>query len=83
MQCRLQQQYSLTYVEGLPMYRPASGASKRLLEFGTTATVGVLRAGWLLLGNVGDSGAVLGRCVAVVIARFQGQMNGDGRSCSP
>ncbi len=44
------------------MYKPASGASERLLEFGTTCTVALLRAGGLLLGNVGDSGAVLGRC---------------------
>ena len=60
-QRRQQEDYSLTYMEGLPMYKPASGASERLLELGTTATMALLQGGRLALANVGDSGAVLGR----------------------
>lgn len=56
--------YSLTYTEGLPMYRSDSSGAERLLEFGTTCTVAVLQQGRLLIGNTGDSGAVLGRWIA-------------------
>jgi hypothetical protein len=59
---RSEESYSLTYTEGLPMYRAPSGA-ERLVEFGTTCTAVVLQQGRLLVGNAGDSGAVLGRCL--------------------
>ena len=59
---RSEESYSLTYTEGLPMYRAPSGA-ERLVEFGTTCTAAVLQKGRLLIGNAGDSGAVLGRWV--------------------
>lgn len=57
---RAEEDYSLTYTEGLPMYRSDSSGAERLLEFGTTCTVAVLHQGRLLLGNAGDSSAVLG-----------------------
>lgn len=43
------------------MYRASSGA-ERLVEFGTTCTAAVVQQGRLLVGNAGDSSAVLGRC---------------------
>lgn len=61
---RAEENYSLTYTEGLGMYRSDSSGAERLLEFGTTCTVAVLEQGRLLIGNAGDSSAVLGRCVA-------------------
>lgn len=45
------------------MYRSDSSGAERLLEFGTTCTVAVLHQGRLLLGNAGDSSAVLGRSI--------------------
>ena len=45
------------------MYRASSGA-ERLVEFGTTCTAAVVQQGRLLVGNAGDSSAVLGRCFA-------------------
>jgi hypothetical protein len=45
------------------MYRASSGA-ERLVEFGTTCTAAVVQQGRLLIGNAGDSSAVLGRCFA-------------------
>jgi serine/threonine protein phosphatase PrpC len=44
------------------MYRAPSGA-ERLVEFGTTCTAAVLQQGRLVIGNAGDSCAVLGRCL--------------------
>ena len=58
---RTEAEYRLTYINGLPMYRSLTSGTDRLLELGTTATLAVLQDGNLLVANVGDSAAVLGR----------------------
>lgn len=51
--------YTLEMSGGVPVYRNGSGP-ERMLEFGCTATVAVVQGNTILLGNVGDSAAVLG-----------------------
>lgn len=58
---RTEAKYRLTYINGLPMYKSLSSGTDRLLELGTTATLAVLQGRHLLVANVGDSAAVLGR----------------------
>lgn len=54
-------EYSLTYTHGLPYYKSIHTGADRLLEFGTTCTLAVLQDQHLLIANVGDSSAVMGR----------------------
>lgn len=56
--------YCLHSRDGLQVYAPPagsrSGATSRLLECGATCTVAVMQGRRLVVGNVGDSSAVLG-----------------------
>ena len=62
---RSEAQYRLRYANGLPMYQSLKSGTQRLLELGTTATLVVLQGRHLLVANVGDSAAVLGRLVTL------------------
>jgi hypothetical protein len=59
--------YCLQSKDGLHMYGAPQGSRSagpawRPLECGATCTVALLQGGRLVVGNVGDSSAVLGRC---------------------
>lgn len=58
---RVEAEYCLTYTSGLPCYKSVKSGTERLLEFGTTCTLAVLQDQQLLIANVGDSSAVIGR----------------------
>jgi hypothetical protein len=58
--------YCLQSRDGLPVYSAPAGSRQaavcRPLECGATCTVALLQGRRLVVGNVGDSSAVLGRC---------------------
>lgn len=55
--------YTLTVVDRQPLYHSRRLGGERLLEFGTTCTAVLLQGRDVAVANVGDSSAVLGRCV--------------------
>lgn len=57
--------YTLTVVDRQPMYHSRRLGGERLLEFGTTCTAVLLQGRDVAVANVGDSSAVVGRCVEV------------------
>ena len=55
--------YTLTLVDRQPIYHSRRLGGERLLEFGTTCTAVLVQGRDVAVANVGDSSAVLGRCV--------------------